>query len=435
MKPWKWRPATAAVALLGVIATAYGAEEFTFDASQFQKKPFEFGGYIELKHDTFSLNQGSAFYNLNFLRQPQRSTLDRTTATFKPSAKIRAGIATLSLRAHMDYVDDNFGSEQTNRFDELYVSLKPDPSFTFEAGKIVLKWGKGYAWNPVAFFERTKDPNDPELAREGFSIVSADLIRNFDGPLQAMALTPVLLPTTNGLNSDFGSPGHLNAGAKLYLLYRDTDIDFVFAGNGSFSQRYGVDFSRNLGSNLEIHGEWARVANFAQRITSALGDVTTRSGDATSYLLGGRYLTANDTTYIAEYYRNGAGFTEQQVTDFFELVENGLNPIQSIAGAALLRKAIEAAQSGYGRPNPGRHYAYVRVSQKEPFDILYFTPALTTIVNLDDRSFSITPELFYTGINNLELRLRAVFLVGVDNTEFGEKANSRRLELQARLYF
>ena len=65
-------------------------------------------------------------------------------------------------------------------------------------------------------------------------------------------------------------------------------------------------------------------------------------------------------------------------------------------------------------------YLYLRVSQKEPFDILYFTPSLTTIVNLNDSSFSIAPEIAYTGITNLELRLKATFLVG------GEERNSEK---------
>lgn len=46
-----------------------------------------------------------------------------------------------------------------------------------------MRWGKGYAWNPVGFVERPKDPNDPELAREGYWMASADYIVNFTGPL------------------------------------------------------------------------------------------------------------------------------------------------------------------------------------------------------------------------------------------------------------
>ena len=80
-------------------------------------------------------------------------------------------------------------------------------------------------------------------------------------------------------------------------------------------------------------------------------------------------------------------------------------------------------------------YAYLRVSQKDPLDILYFTPALTSIVNLSDGSFSVAPELLYTGITNLELRLRMFLLHGGENTDFGEKQNARRVEFRARFYF
>ena len=62
--------------------------------------------------------------------------------------------------------------------------------------------------------------------------------------------------------------------------------------------------------------------------------------------------------------------------------------------------------------NPAKNYLYLRVSQKEPFDILYFTPAVTFIANVDDKSFSITPEVVYTGITNLELRLTTGFIAG-----------------------
>ncbi len=57
------------------------------------------------------------------------------------------------------------------------------------------------------------------------------------------------------------------------------------------------------------------------------------------------------------------------------------------------------------------------------------------MMNLQDRSYQITPELQYSGINNLELRLRLFLLRGGSSTDFGEKQNSRKLELYARYYF
>ena len=157
-----------------------------------------------------------SFYKLNFYDKSQRSAIERSTVTFKPQAKLRwDDSSTINLRAHLDAQRDSLGTAHAARFDEAYWSYKPAPGFTLEAGKSSMKWGKGYAWNPVGFVERLKDPNDPELAREGFTALSADVIRNFDGPLQTVALTPMLLPVSQGINSDFGAPGHVNVAGKL----------------------------------------------------------------------------------------------------------------------------------------------------------------------------------------------------------------------------
>ncbi len=406
-----------------LVAAIAQAEEFSFDASEFEKKPFEFSGYFELKSERAWLNRGSSLYKLNGLN---RDTLDRNTGTLKLNAKFTRGIASLNLRGSAEVRRDDLTSERINRFDEAYASFKPDPGFTLDIGKVVLKWGKGYAWNPVGFVERPKDPNDVELAREGYTMVTADFIRNFEGDLKTVAFTPVLLPVGNQTNSDFGKPNHVNAAAKLYLLYLDTDIDFVWAGNGSRTPRFGIDFSRNLTSALEIHGEWARIRDVEQRSIDAVGNVTTRVADANSHLLGLRYLTENDTTWIAEVYRNGTGYSESQLADFHSLVDSG--------NAMLFNKAKQISPA-YSRVNVGDRYLYVKVSQKEPFDIVYFTPSVTAIVNVADKSWSLTPELLYTGITNLDLRLRATWLHGDSHSEFGEKQNRHKIELTARFYF
>ena len=82
-----------------------------------------------------------------------------------------------------------------------------------------------------------------------------------------------------------------------------------------------------------------------------------------------------------------------------------------------------------------RDYLFVRISQKEPWNILYFIPSLTSIINLTDGSFSLTPELLYTPITNLELRAKFTVLVGKDGSEFREKQNDLRMELRFRYYF
>jgi hypothetical protein len=96
---------------------------------------------------------------------------------------------------------------------------------------------------------------------------------------------------------------------------------------------------------------------------------------------------------------------------------------------------MNLTEGNYGRINPMRDYLYLRISQKEPFDILYFTPSITWIFNVNDKSFSLSPELLYTGITNLELRLKAALITGERLSEYGEKQNDYRIEFRARYYF
>lgn len=196
-----------------------------------------------------------------------------------------------------------------------------------------------------------------------------------------------------------------------------------------------MDFSRNLSTNFEIHGELAFIEDFAKRVVGSNGNVSTQTYDAWSYLLGIRYLTEKSTTYILEYFYNGAGYTGAQMDDFYSFVNKGYDLYLNTRNSSQINNAANLAQGGYGRNTPQREYLYLRVSQLEPFDILYFTPAITMIMNARDGSFSVTPELLYTGITNLELRLKTFFIVGGRNTEFGEKQYDYRIEFRMRYYF
>jgi hypothetical protein len=425
--------ATAAAAIACgtlVAASARAASDTDFDVSAFEKKPFELWGYAELRPERQWLRTESIGYGLQFPGET-RSTLNRVTGVLEISGVARKDAFRFNFTAHGDYVDDPRISEGKARWFEAYGAWQPTANATLELGKRALRWGTGYAWSPVAFFERQKDPLDPDLARQGFVMATGSLVRSFEGDLKTVALTPVVLPVSESVNSDYGPTGHTNVGGKLYLLWHDTDIDLVYGSQGSRGARWGADFSRNLGTNAEIHGEWARFTDVPRATLAPSGTLTSETRSYTSYVIGGRYLTERDTTFILEYYRNGAGYTEAAQYQFFSFAQDSLASLAPVARQV----ATQAANQGYTRPNSGQHYAYLRISQKEPFDILYFTPAVTAIVNVKDGSYSLIPELLYTGITNLELRLRVALTQGDAFTEYGEKAVGTRVELRVRLFF
>ena len=151
-----------------------------------------------------------------------------------------------------------------------------------------------------------------------------------------------------------------------------------------------------------------------------------------SWLLGLRYLTESEVTWIAEYYRNGNGYSASQLDNYYQFADTA---VAAGTSSPLFTKAKNLAQSGYARSNPGRDYLYLRASVSEPFDWLYTTTALTTMVNLNDGSFQITPEISYTGFTNMEIRARAIFLSKQRHTDFGEKLSGQRFEVYARYFF
>ncbi len=410
----------------------FAADEFTFELEEFAKKALKMGGYAELKWEHMDINQSSAFSLLNPVHN--LSSLDRFSGSLQLDGRYDQGISSFNWRLKASAQQDNIGWYDRSDVYEAYGSIKPTPLFTGSIGKKSYKWGKGYAWNPIGFINRRKDPNDPDEALEGYITTEIDLIKSYTGALRTAALTTVILPVWDDFNDDFGEVNHLNLATKLYFLFLDTDIDLILYTGNSRSSRYGLDFSKNMASNFEIHGEWAYVPRHRKVTLNENNSVVIQNTSATSYLLGLRYLSENELTSIIEFYHNGAGYSEDEMTRFYQLIEDGANE-GTLTGSRLLDKARELSLKGYGRPQPGRDYIYARFSQKEPFDILYFTPALTTMINMKDQSYSVMPELIYTGLTNWELRIRFSYFNGGSSTEYNEKLFSNKLELRLRFFF
>ncbi|MCD4762776.1 MAG: hypothetical protein K8R28_02005 [Desulfobacterales bacterium] len=401
-------------------------EDYSFDIEEFEPKNFEWGGYTEVRWEHIDFNTDGAFYKLNQYKD-RHSTLDRLTGTMQLESLYKKGVWAFNSVLYAKASQDNMGWSDTADVFEASLSLKPAPFVTIDLGKKVFKWGTGYAWNPVGFIDRPKDPNDPEEALEGYIGAGLDLIKSFGGALQTVALTTVVLPVWQDINEDFGEANNVNLAAKLYMLYRDTDIDFVIFNGNSRSTRYGIDFSKNLATNFEVHGEFAYLTKIKQTYLSKTGTIIKRERSVKKYLLGLRYLSESEITTIIEFYHNGNGFSETELDTFYQLVDDTGIQFFSSGNNTLLQLA--------GSPQAGRNYLYLKINQKDPFDILYFTPGLIAILNLDDHSYSVTPEMLYTGFTNWELRLRFTFLDGGNFTEFKEKQNENKLEFRVRYHF
>ena len=430
------RSITLCFILLNLLASGLPAqEEHTFDLSEIEKKAFQFNGYLEFRPVLFGLDRDSWLYKIKFYDFEKRETISEYNFNALLDASYEKGIIRAKIRTNTDITKSISGWSHETALYEALLSVKPSLSLHLDIGKKRMKWGKGYVWNPVAFIDRPKNPNDPDLALEGYAVFSIDYIISFQGKLKTITFTPVLLPVYDHVNSDFGEQKKINFSGKVYFLLYDTDIDFMFLSGGSMPARYGLDFSRNITSNFEIHGEFAYIPDYSKKVFQEDGTVGEEKYASTNYLLGIRFLTKTNTTFFFEYLKKGNGYTSNEMECFSSLIDQAYQSYLLTGNDSQLKFLSSATSQAYRTFAPMQDYIYLRINQKEPWNILYFIPSFTSIFNLTDKSFSLTPELLYSPITNLEFRMKITVLLGKGGSEFGEKQNDFRLEFRGRYYF
>ena len=195
------------------------AEEYKLDLSEIDKKPYHLGGYLEFRPILNGLDRNAALYQVKFYNQDVGNLLGETNGKLQLEGSLEKGISRLFARVNTDVQNSYQGWTEKTTLYEGFLSVKPSSSLVLEAGKKTMKWGKGYAWNPVAFFDRAKNPDDPDLALEGFTVVTADYTRSFTGPLKTISLTPVFLPVVDQVNEDFGDRYYLNFGREALFSF------------------------------------------------------------------------------------------------------------------------------------------------------------------------------------------------------------------------
>ncbi|MCK4705517.1 MAG: hypothetical protein KAT90_08565, partial [Gammaproteobacteria bacterium] len=169
------------------------AEEFSFDISSYEKPLYEFGGFIEPSATHSKLNTDSALYNLQLANTNPVTNNDLYSAGLQLEGLYRFTDSQINFQYFVESQDSDISENQhESLFYELYYTSNHLNNITIDLGKRVQKWGKGYAWNPAGFIERKKDPNDPELSREGYVMLTADYVRSYDHDLKTLAIMPVV---------------------------------------------------------------------------------------------------------------------------------------------------------------------------------------------------------------------------------------------------
>src|SRR5258708_2447848 len=208
-------------------------------------------------------NESSPLNPHNLAQIPYRTNV--ADATLFADAKSDAWKLHVKLRA-----DASDRASDRVTVGEAYAQVAPASWLDITAGRVIEKWGTGYAWNPTAFVSPRKTPSDPNDrlgAYRGIDMLRADLL---------MRGTSVSLYT-------LGSGSYA---ARVYRLVAGTDVSLHVRRDGD-GTRQGLAVARVIGNALELHGELAR--------RRAVG--------------GGQYTFHNNVNLVAEVFRDGGGPT------------------------------------------------------------------------------------------------------------------------------
>ena len=211
---------------------------------------------------------------------------------------------------------------------EALLQLNPKPWLDLTAGRVIEKWGTGYAWNPTSFVGPRKnptDPNDRRSAYRGVEMIKGDLF-------------------LRGTNVSLYALQHGAFATRVYRLIANTDVSLVLRRDRNGTQQ-GIAVARVFGDALELHGEAAR-----RRV-----------------VIGAQYTLRIKLNVVAELYHAGDGASAREMRAVWQLAESG---------------DVRDANALYTPLQMGRNYAFLRGDL--PFgknDV-----ELITITNLRDRS-------------------------------------------------
>ena len=316
-------------------------------------------------------NTASPLNPANVARIPLATNVSDATTFIDAAPEDHAWKVHLKLRA-----DSSDRTADHLRVGEAYLQLNPASWLDVTAGRIIEKWGTGYAWNPTAFVSPRKNPTDPSDRRSayrGVDAVKADVF-------------------VRGTNVSLYALQHRAFAARVYKLVAETDVSLHLYRDSHGTQQ-GISVARVFGDALELHGEVARRHAVA----------------------GLQYTFPHNINVVAELYRGGDGLSEREWLDFTQLAERDLR----------------GANAAYAPLRMARNYSFVRVDV--PF--AKNEVELIAITNLRDHSSIVRATLNRKMTTRISATIIDTEFIGSDGSEVSYIQVRRSTTAGFRVYF
>ncbi len=324
--------------------------------------------------------------------------------------------------------------ESKNHFRLIEGSITSEitPLFFIDIGKVLEKWGTGYAFNPVNALLNNKNPSDPTGVREGTTMLKLEVL------WEEMTFTAILAGVADENNAEqaFMLP---DSKRKRRLAFKwnhglgNFDLSWVHVQGGldgeslqdqlqgsTFESQImepltGISWTTVFGEALEIHGEYVvqrgrdrripattTAAIFNQEQSLILPAISAYQQDQankdrlfSNFLLGGQYTFENGGNLVWEWLHDEQGYTKKEWGRIKKAIENAQldqasnpdlfpenNPFQGFLAQTLLYLRRTAFRQNYG---------FLRLLTPE-FGARYESESIT-ILNLDDSSFLFREKL------------------------------------------
>lgn len=362
----------------------------------------------------------------------------------------------LNLHAFYDTQEGDSIRDVKVNINELFFNFFLGERLELDLGKEIIKWGTGYAWNPTAVISPLKNSQDAQDRLERLSGLEMVKLNLFLG---GFTITGVALPELDFPREQAYLPRWKSTewAGKIYRLIKDVDLSLVVFGSKDSKTVVGMNFSRVLGNNLELHGEMASKEGSENFYLEKKSEEYTVNGKLvprvyeysqsrkderkiySQYVLGSQYTFQNGINLALEYFHNDEGYNNRQwseIIEFLKYSNQALNDDQyTLENGENMGNIYLSGANGYLNSLTGvrRNYLFLRgyipgIFRQSNLEIILLN-------SLDDGSSVIIPTLSYEPLGYLSLYLLTNIFLGDGESEFGILYENYTVNLGVKLFF
>lgn len=292
-------------------------------------------------------------------------------------------------------IDEDRNYIWQHRIDRLWVKYMA-PWFDVKIGRQALSWGSAYIWNPTDLVNPFSPTAIDTETKPGSDMALLLVPLGWSGEF-ALVWLPYSTAERDRYDEDHSA---IAARAKYNLLEwdiglmggrfgKDTVGGFEFSGDLFDAGIYGEGTYTVPDKNVEI-----------DPLLAALGYKAREPHDFYRMVIGGTYRWANSFMIFLEYYTNNIG--ENSADDIFDRLLTDTDFADRVDRGELY--------------NFGRNYLGTSLSYEFTAKLV---GALPGIVNLNDGSFYIGPNLSYSIVQDFDVMIGSIYTYGSDESEFG----------------